>query len=94
MTIIETTLDKKTLEDLVEAKAEVAVAEPKLTEKTVDAILVELKKPQGYGDIAEKVGFDKCTKAQVVEIARKREAKIAELNAPKEVLEPIEITKE
>jgi len=89
MTIIETTLDKKTLTDLVVEPVAKTVSEPKLTEETVNAIIAELKVGGGYGDIAVKVGFDKCTKAQVVEVARKMQERIAELNAPKVVEEVI-----
>ncbi|MFZ6015023.1 MAG: hypothetical protein ACOYUZ_01570 [Patescibacteria group bacterium] len=87
MTIIDTTLATKTLADLVVEPKTVEVAEPALTKATVDAVLTELKTPQGYGDIAVKVGFDKCTKAQVVEIARKRQEKIQELQTAKEMEE-------
>lgn len=91
MTIIETTLDKKKLEDLVVEPTAKEVTEPKLTKATVEAILEELKTPQGYGDIAVKIGFDKCTKAQVVEIARKRQEKITELQVAKaEAEQPVE----
>lgn len=88
MTIIDTTLEPKTLDDLEAKVTEKVIIEPTLTAETVDKILVELKTPQGYGDIARKVGFDKCTKAQVVEIAQKRLAKITELTSAKAV-EPI-----
>lgn len=91
MSIIETTLDKKTLPELIVEPTAKKVTEPKLTEATVEAILTELKTPQGYGDIAVKIGFDKCTKAQVVEIARKRQEKITELQVAKaEAEQPIE----
>ena len=89
--IIKTTLATKTLEDLQPVVAEKSVIEPTLTKATVEAILTELKTPQGYGDIAVKVGFDKCTKKQVIEIANKRQDKIAELSALKEVVEPVEV---
>lgn len=77
--IIDTTLASKSLEDLVKEPVEKSSVEPTLTKATVEAVLKELEKPQGYGDIAVKVGHDKCTKSQVIEIAQKRLARIQEL---------------
>lgn len=91
MTIIETTLEEKTLADLVEKKVITAQTEPVLTKVTIDAILTELKKPQAYGDIARKVGFEKCTKAQVVEVAQKRQEKITELSTPVEIKNTLDV---
>lgn len=88
MTVIDDVLATKELTDLVVEKEPIDPIEPKLSEQVVESILTELKKGnQGFGDIARKVGFDKCTKQQVVDISQKRNDRIIELNTP--IIEPI-----
>lgn len=84
--IITTTLEEKTLDDLVAKKLVSTAAEPTLTKTVVSAVITQLKDVEangGYGDIAQAVGLGKVTKDQVRNIHEKMKARIAELT-PKE----------
>lgn len=102
---IKTVVDSKTIEEL-QADKPVASVEPKeLTDEKVEVVLTCLKYQGGCsategneefiglgdGQIALKAGL---TLDQVREIKTAKDAKVAELTAPKVVAEPIaEITK-
>ncbi len=79
MSVIETTIDAKTLEELVDEKSAVVASEPKMTAKLVnDAIelLKDVEASNGYLGIAQKLGL---TQSQVKRVHAKMQAKIAEL---------------
>lgn len=80
--VIDTVLAKKTLEDLIPSVEKVETPDPELTVETVNAIMAGILNGEGYGDIASSIGFDKCTKAQVLKVATKMKARIAELQKP------------
>lgn len=88
--IIDTTLAKKTLKDLVVTKEVGDVSEPTLTETTVNAVITHLLGGviRGYTDIANEIGFEKVSRSQVKEIHTKMKAKIAELTS-EEVVEEV-----
>jgi len=89
MSVIDTTIEAKTLQDLVKEKPAVEASEPKMTAKLVDEaveLLKEVEQNNGYGGIAQKLGL---TQSQVKRVHAKMQAKIVELT-PKEELVDIE----
>ena len=92
MSIIDSVLENKTLNDLTSPNHETDVSVPELNKEVVGQaieLLKELEKNGGYGDIAVAIGHDKITKAQVKLVHKKMLEKIAELTPEVEV-EPIE----
>lgn len=83
MGIIETTIDKKTLKDLV---VETVIAKedvyPTLTAAIIDQVITFLKNPsthKGYADIAKQIGLAKIHTNQIIEIEKAVQEKIVKL---------------
>ena len=84
--LIEETVKKKTLKDLVEITEEQVKEEPKLTEDKINKAIEFLKNPPKHGGITMVMRKSKLSKSQIYEIKKEMERRIAELRT-KEVVE-------